>query len=84
LIRWQSDIAGMGPEGFFGQTRFSSSARFFLGGIGFAEKDGTFSNKEGRVMRVRQTIAPVEDSRPNWQVIGLLPHFQSAPLFLIV
>ena len=32
----------------------------------FAEKDGTFTNTERRVQRVRQAITPVGDSRPDW------------------
>jgi predicted molibdopterin-dependent oxidoreductase YjgC len=40
-----------------------------LPGTSFAEKDGTFSNTERRVMRVRQAIDPVGDSRPDWQII---------------
>ncbi len=40
-----------------------------LPGASFAEKDGTFSNTERRVMRVRQAIEPVGESRPDWQII---------------
>jgi formate dehydrogenase alpha subunit len=36
----------------------------------FAEKEGTFSNTERRVARVRQVIPPVGDSRPDWQIIA--------------
>ncbi len=36
----------------------------------FAEKDGTFSNTERRVARVRQVIPAVGDSRPDWQIIA--------------
>jgi formate dehydrogenase alpha subunit len=36
----------------------------------FAEKDGTFSNTERRVARVRQVIPPQGDSRPDWQIIA--------------
>ncbi len=36
----------------------------------FAEKDGTFSNTERRVARVRQVIPPVGNSRPDWQIIA--------------
>ena len=32
----------------------------------FAEKDGTFTNTERRVQRVRKAIEPVGDSRPDW------------------
>jgi formate dehydrogenase alpha subunit len=34
----------------------------------FAEKDGTFTNTERRVQRVREAIAPVGDSRPDWWI----------------
>ena len=35
----------------------------------FAEKDGTFTNSERRVQRVRSAIAPVGESRPDWEII---------------
>lgn len=35
----------------------------------FAEKDGTFTNSERRVQRVRRAIAPVGQSRPDWEII---------------
>ena len=35
----------------------------------FAEKDGTFSNTERRVQRVRKAIEPVGDSKPDWQIL---------------
>lgn len=35
----------------------------------FAEKDGTFTNTERCVQRVRQAIEPVGNSRPDWQTI---------------
>ena len=35
----------------------------------FAEKDGTFTNSERRVQRVRKTIEPVGDSRPDWEIV---------------
>lgn len=34
----------------------------------FAEKDGTFTNSERRVQRVRRAIPPVGESRPDWQI----------------
>ncbi|MEE8414492.1 MAG: formate dehydrogenase subunit alpha, partial [Dehalococcoidales bacterium] len=34
----------------------------------FAEKDGTFTNTERRVQRVRKAIEPVGDSRPDWEI----------------
>jgi predicted molibdopterin-dependent oxidoreductase YjgC len=38
----------------------------------FAEKDGTFTNTERRVQRVRTAIQPVGSTRPDLQIIGLL------------
>jgi formate dehydrogenase alpha subunit len=35
----------------------------------FAEKDGTFTNTERRVQRVRKAIEPVGNSRPDWWII---------------
>jgi predicted molibdopterin-dependent oxidoreductase YjgC len=35
----------------------------------FAEKEGTFTNSERRVQRVRQAIAPIGDSRPDWWIV---------------
>jgi predicted molibdopterin-dependent oxidoreductase YjgC len=34
----------------------------------FAEMDGTLTNLEGRVQRLRQAIAPVGSSRPAWMI----------------
>ncbi|MFC2069565.1 formate dehydrogenase subunit alpha [Chloroflexota bacterium] len=35
----------------------------------FAEKDGTFTNTERRVQRVRKAIEPVGNSVPDWKII---------------
>ena len=35
----------------------------------FAEKDGTFTNSERRVQRVRKVIEPVGSSRPDWEIV---------------
>src|SRR5690348_9014082 len=34
----------------------------------FAEKDGTFTNSERRVQRVRQALLPLGGSRPDWDI----------------
>jgi predicted molibdopterin-dependent oxidoreductase YjgC len=44
-------------------------AHVVLPGVSFAEKDGTFTNTERRVQRVRKTIEPLGNSRPDWQII---------------
>ena len=35
----------------------------------FAEKEGTFTNSERRVQRVRQVIEPVGQARPDWETV---------------
>jgi len=39
-----------------------------LPGASFAEKDGTFTNTERRIQRVRQAIDPVGDAKPDWWI----------------
>ena len=49
----------------------SETARFadvILPAVTFAEKDGTFTNTERRVQRVRKAIEPVGDAKPDWQI----------------
>ncbi len=38
-------------------------------GASFAEKDGTFSNTERNVLRIRKAVSPPGESRPDWQII---------------
>jgi len=40
-----------------------------LPGVTFAEKDGTFTNTERRVQRVRKAIEPLGQARPDWEII---------------
>lgn len=50
----------------------NETARFadvILPASSFAEKDGTFTNSERRVQRVRKAIEPVGISKPDWQII---------------
>jgi predicted molibdopterin-dependent oxidoreductase YjgC len=44
-------------------------ADVFLPATSWAEKDGTFTNTDRRVQRVRQAIAPRGQARPDWEVI---------------
>jgi formate dehydrogenase alpha subunit len=38
----------------------------------YAEKDGTFTNLEGRVLRVRQAMDPIGESLPDWHIMTAL------------
>jgi formate dehydrogenase alpha subunit len=49
-------------------THTANLAQVVLPSASFAEKDGTFSNTERRVMLVRKAIEPLGESRPDWQI----------------
>lgn len=50
-------------------THIGSYAHVILPGVSFAEKDGTFTNMERRVQRVRRAISPIGDTRPDWKIL---------------
>ncbi len=50
-------------------TETAQLADVVLPAATFAEKNGTFSNTERRVQRVRQAIAPVGDAKPDWEIV---------------
>lgn len=50
-------------------TETAQLADVVLPGASFAEKEGTFTNTERRVQRVRQAIVPLGESRPDWQIL---------------
>ncbi len=43
-------------------------ADVILPAASFAEKDGTFTNTERRVQRVRKAINPIGNTKPDWQI----------------
>ena len=45
-------------------------ADVILPGVSFAEKDGTFTNTERRVQRVRKVIEPLAGARPDCEIIS--------------
>jgi len=51
-------------------TETAQMADVVLPAASFAEKDGTFTNTERRVQRVRKAIEPVGNSRPDWMIIS--------------
>ncbi len=50
-------------------TATAELADVVLPGVCFAEKEGTFSNTERRVSRVRQAVEPRGDVKQDWQII---------------
>lgn len=50
-------------------TETAELADVILPASSFAEKDGTFTNTERRVQRVRKAIDSIGESRPDWKII---------------
>ena len=50
-------------------TETAKLATVVLPAASFAEKEGTFTNFEGRVQRVRKAIEPIGGSLPDWEII---------------
>ncbi|MDH4086050.1 MAG: molybdopterin-dependent oxidoreductase [Nitrospira sp.] len=53
-------------------TDTAKMAHFVLPACTYAEKDGTFTNLEGRVLRVRQAMDPLGESLPDWHIMTAL------------
>lgn len=51
-------------------TETARLAHVVLPAASFAEKDGTFTNTERRVQRVRQAIEPIGSAKPDWWIAG--------------
>ena len=54
------------------RTETTEMAHVVLASSSFAEKDGTFTNTERRVQRVRRAINPVGQSKPDWWITAEL------------
>ena len=50
-------------------TETAELADVVLPAASFAEKNGTFTNSERRVQRVRKAIEPVGESKPDWRIV---------------
>jgi formate dehydrogenase alpha subunit len=51
-------------------TETARLADVVLPAVSFAEKDGTFTNTERRIQRVRKAIEPLGESRADWEVLS--------------
>jgi NADH-quinone oxidoreductase subunit G len=54
------------------ETETTSFADVVLPAASYAEIDGTFTNNDGFVQRVRQSIAPVHQSKADWMITAQL------------
>ncbi len=61
-------------------TETAMKADVVLPGVTFAEKNGTFSNTERRVQRVRQAVSPKGNARPDWQILCELSNRLGYPM----
>jgi NADH-quinone oxidoreductase subunit G len=50
------------------ETETTTFADVVLPAASFAEVDGTFTNNDGFVQRVRQSVPPVHSSKPDWMI----------------
>ncbi|HET7874434.1 MAG TPA: molybdopterin-dependent oxidoreductase [Methylomirabilota bacterium] len=48
----------------------SARAHWVLPSAAYAERDGTFTNFEGRVQRFRQALDPLGEARPDWEIVA--------------
>ena len=53
-------------------SEFARHADVILPAASFAEVDGTFTNNDGFVQRVRKSIEPVHQSLPDWMIAARL------------
>lgn len=49
-------------------TETAEFADVILPAVSFAEKDGTFTNTERRVQRVRRAVKPRGNAKPDWEI----------------
>lgn len=60
-------------------TETAKMAHVVLPGASFAEKDGTFTNTERRVQRVRRAIPPLKGAKADWEILAELLRRMGVP-----
>ena len=53
-------------------TEIGKHASVFLPACSFIEKDGSFTNIEGRVQKFKKAVEPRGQSKPDWQIVAEL------------
>jgi NADH-quinone oxidoreductase subunit G len=51
-------------------NRTSAHAHLLLPAAAYAERDGTYTNFEGRVQRFRQALEPLSSALPDWEILA--------------
>ncbi|HWP58769.1 MAG TPA: molybdopterin-dependent oxidoreductase [Candidatus Acidoferrales bacterium] len=58
----------------------ASIAHVVLPAMNFAEKDGTYTNRKGRVQRLRPALVPPAGALPDWEIFARLFALAGAPI----
>jgi formate dehydrogenase alpha subunit len=61
-------------------TESAELAHLVLPACSFAEKDGTFTNQEGRIQKVNRAIEPVGEAKADWEIFSELSRELQYPL----
>jgi len=62
-------------------TETAQYAHVVLPAASFAEKEGSFTNTERRVQRIRQAIPPVGEAKPDGEIVCLLARAMGYPMW---
>ncbi len=54
------------------ESATTATADVVLPAASYAEQDGTFTNNDGMVQRVRQSIPPLNQAKPDWLIVAQL------------
>lgn len=60
-------------------TETAVMADVILPAAAFAEKDGTFTNTERRVQKLRKAVDPPGEAKPDWQIVSMLAEKMGHP-----
>lgn len=60
-------------------TETAKLASVVLPASSFAEKDGSFTNFEGKINKIRKGIKPIGESRPDWEIILNIAEMMKSP-----
>jgi len=77
LLPEELEAADLGSVGFVAVqelflTDTAEAADVVFPAASFAETDGTYTNNDGFVQRVRRAIDPVHQSKPDWMITSLI------------
>ena len=60
-------------------SKTSAAAHLVLPSAAYVERDGTFTNFQGRVQRFRAALEPLGEAQPDWRIVADLGRAAGAP-----